>query len=130
MTTHGPPDRSERGQSTIEFALVIPLVLFVVVAVAQVALVAYSQIAVVHTAREVARAVSREPATDVAQLHAGLGSLPANDVEIDVTIEQAPGSDLSLVRVHARYEVPGIVGLFGLLDQYEVEAEAAMLVEP
>jgi len=130
MTSRGMPRRAERGQSTVEFAIMTPLIVFVALAIAQVALVAYSQIAVVHTAREVARAVSREPAADVAQVQDDVGSLPASDLQIDVSFAQASGSDLSVVRVHARYEVPSLIGFFGMLGTYEVEAAASMLVEP
>ena len=47
--------RSERGQATVELALVLPLVLALLVLVFQVALVARDEILVVHAARDAAR---------------------------------------------------------------------------
>ena len=55
---HPCPDRAcprERGQATVEFALVLPLIVFALLAILQVGLVARDQIAVVHAAREAAR---------------------------------------------------------------------------
>ena len=46
---------SERGQATVELALVLPLVLALLVLVFQVALVARDEILVVHSARDAAR---------------------------------------------------------------------------
>ncbi|MDQ1384438.1 MAG: hypothetical protein QOG65_1817, partial [Actinomycetota bacterium] len=46
---------SERGQATVELALVLPIVLALLVLVFQVALVARDEILVVHVARDAAR---------------------------------------------------------------------------
>lgn len=48
----------ERGQSTVELALVLPLVVMLLLAVIQTALVARDQMLVVHAAREAAREAS------------------------------------------------------------------------
>jgi hypothetical protein len=62
---HLPPHTpsSERGQATVELALVLPLVLALLVLVFQVALVARDEILVVHVARDAAReaTVNRDP---------------------------------------------------------------------
>ena len=47
--------RSDRGQATVELALVLPLVFALLVLVFQVALVARDEILVVHAARDAAR---------------------------------------------------------------------------
>ena len=54
---------SERGQATVELALVLPLVFALLVLVFQVALVARDEILVVHAARDAAReaSVTRDP---------------------------------------------------------------------
>jgi len=48
----------ERGQATVEFALLLPVLVFAAIAVIQVALVVRDYVAVVHAAREAARAAS------------------------------------------------------------------------
>ena len=58
------PDRAclrTRGQATVELALVLPLVVFGLLAILQVGLVVRDQVAVVHAAREAARAASVDP---------------------------------------------------------------------
>jgi Flp pilus assembly protein TadG len=54
---------SERGQATVELALVLPIVLALLVLVFQVALVARDEILVVHVARDATReaTVTRDP---------------------------------------------------------------------
>ena len=56
--------RSDRGQSTVEFVLVVPVVFVVLLAFVQVGLVVFAQIGVTHTAREVARVLAVDPAAD------------------------------------------------------------------
>jgi hypothetical protein len=62
---HLPPRTrcSERGQATVELALVLPLVFALLVLVFQIALVARDEILVVHVARDAAReaTVTRDP---------------------------------------------------------------------
>ena len=74
-------ERCQRGQSTVEFALLLPLVVFAALAVLQVAFVVRDQLAVVHAAREAARAASvhRDPGEAVAAAHR---TLPGADVEV------------------------------------------------
>jgi hypothetical protein len=65
----------ERGSVVVEFALVIPVVLLVLLAAVEVAVVARTQLEVVHAAREGAReaAASPDPARAVAAVQAALG---------------------------------------------------------
>jgi len=51
----------ERGQSTVEFALVLPLIVFVLLAIVQTAVVARDAVGVVHASREAARVAAVEP---------------------------------------------------------------------
>ncbi|MGI8821718.1 MAG: TadE/TadG family type IV pilus assembly protein [Acidimicrobiia bacterium] len=68
--------RSESGSAVVEFALVVPVVLIVLLGVVDVALLARSQLEVVGAAREGARqaAVSPDPADAVAAVRSALGS--------------------------------------------------------
>ncbi|HEY4402604.1 MAG TPA: TadE family protein [Acidimicrobiia bacterium] len=57
----GAPLKREAGQATVEFAVLMPLVLMAALIVLQVAFVVRDQVAVVHAAREAARAASVDP---------------------------------------------------------------------
>ena len=58
MSGRGGRAGADRGQSTVEFALVLPLVVMVLLLVVQVGLVVRDQVLVVHAAREAARAAA------------------------------------------------------------------------
>ena len=64
-----------RGSATVEFALVLPLLLLVVLAIVEVAVVARQQLEIVHAAREGARtaATTPDPAEAVAAVRRQLG---------------------------------------------------------
>lgn len=70
----------ERGSVAIEFALVVPVVLLVLLAAVEVAVAARVQLEVVHAAREGAReaAASPDPAQAVAAVQAALGPAAAS----------------------------------------------------
>jgi hypothetical protein len=53
--------RGEPGQATVEFALVLPFVVMLALAILQVGLLVRDHLAVVHAAREAARAASVDP---------------------------------------------------------------------
>src|SRR5215831_11616137 len=79
--TQSPGRVRESGQSTVEFAFVLPLVVLAALAVIQVGLVVRDQLGVVHAAREAARAASvdRDPG---APLRAARRTMPGADVEV------------------------------------------------
>jgi len=56
----------QSGQATVEFALILPLVVLLLLAVLQTALVVRDYVATVHAAREAARAASVDRRTDAA----------------------------------------------------------------
>lgn len=58
--------RSQRGQASVELALVLPVVLMVLLVVVQVGLLARDRLVVVHATRAAARAVIVEPTTSAA----------------------------------------------------------------
>lgn len=106
-TRRHPRDRDrERGQATVEFALLLPLVVFAVLAIIQVGLVVRDQLGVVHAAREAARAASVDPDPGRA-VRAARRTLPGADVdvgprpkvggEISVTVRYTSVTDLPLV---------------------------------
>jgi hypothetical protein len=117
MREHG----RESGQSTVEFALVLPLVVLAVLAVIQVGLVVRDHVAVVHAAREAARAASvdPDPGRAVRAAHRTLagasvevGGRPKVGEPISVEVRYRSVTDLPLVGVlfpdpvlHARAEM-------------------------
>jgi Flp pilus assembly pilin Flp len=73
--------KRERGQATVEFALVLPVLAIALLAVLQVALVVRDHVALVHAAREAARAASVDP--DPARaVRAAHRTLPGASVEV------------------------------------------------
>lgn len=69
------------GQASVEFALVLPLIVLVMLAIVQVGLLVRDRLAVVHAAREAAReaSVARDPARAVRAAHR---TLPGARVEV------------------------------------------------
>jgi hypothetical protein len=56
----------QRGQATVELAMLLPVVVMVLLVVLQVALVARDRLAVVHSTRVVARTVIVDPSPEAA----------------------------------------------------------------
>ena len=130
MSHRRPATRSgdERGQATVELALVLPLVVVLLLALVQAAVVARDQILVTHAAREAARAAAVDDDVDVARRAAEqAGPLAAERLDVAVTGRDGVGSR---VRVVVRYTLPTRVPLVGrVLDEVTVTASATMRVE-
>jgi hypothetical protein len=126
---HPPPGcRDDRGQATVELALVLPLIALVLAALVQAVVVARDQLLVVHAAREAARAAAVDPAPGAALDAAELsGPLDPRRLDVDVSGRGPPGSR---VRAVVRYRQPThlpIVG--GLIGDVTLRGEATMRVE-
>jgi Flp pilus assembly protein TadG len=114
----------ERGQATVELALVLPVVVLLLLAVVQVALVGRDQVAVAHAAREAARAAAVDPAPEAA-VRAARAVVPG--AVVDVGPRPPIGGQVRVtVRVVAPTDVP-IVG--PLVPDAELSATAVMRVE-
>lgn len=96
----------ERGQATVEFALILPLVVFLLLAVLQTALVVRDYVAVVHAAREAVRAASvdRDSGAPVnaaqrvlRDAHVDVGARPAVGAPIRVEVTYTSHTDLPMV---------------------------------
>lgn len=115
----------QAGQATVELALALPVVVLVLLAVVQVALVARSQILVVDAARAGARAaaVRAGAAAGAARRTPGLDA-----ARVDVAESGAgPGGD---VEVRVRYRAPTDVPLVGaLVGEPTLTATVTMAVE-
>ena len=117
--------RRDQGQAAVELALGLPLVFLALMAVVQVVLVARDQVAVLHAAREGARAAAVDDAGAGAAatraalgLDAGRASNSASRAGDRVTV---------VVRYRSPTDVP-LIGVF--LGDITVTGAATMQVEP
>ncbi|HEX2850803.1 MAG TPA: TadE/TadG family type IV pilus assembly protein [Acidimicrobiales bacterium] len=115
----------DEGQSSVELALVLPLVVLVLLAVVQVAVVARDEVFVVHAAREAARAVAVDPRPGVAdRAAASVVALKAGRLSTETSHR---GGSIDIVTVVVRYRAPTDVPVVGrLLPDVMLEANAAM----
>jgi TadE-like protein len=118
----------ERGQATVELALLLPLVALLLLGLVQVAVVARDQVLVVHAAREAARAAAVDPDVDAARRAAEqAGPLTADRLTVDVAGRGEAGSR---VRVVVSYIEPLRLPLLGAaLGDVTLSSSATMRVE-
>ncbi len=114
----------ERGQATVEFALILPLVVMMLLAVLQTALIVRDYVGVVHAAREAARAVSvdRDP---------GSATRAARRVLTRATVSVGPRPEVGgPIRVEVRYVSHTDLPMVGLLfPDPELHATAVIRTE-
>ena len=124
---HGP-DRAcprERGQATVELALVLPLVVFGLLAILQVGLVVRDQVAVVHAAREAARAASVDRGSAARPRRGAAGARPTPRSR-----RVAPDGRSSRSRSRSRTTTARTCPLVGaLFPDLDLHARAVMRVE-
>lgn len=103
IVSRGEPRPGERGQGTVELALLLPVWALLILAVVQVGLVARAEVLTVQAAREAARAaaVGEDPRAST-RLPAGLTIVDQHDVG-------------PFVQVRVRYRQPTDVALVGAL---------------
>ena len=119
--------RRDGGQAAVELALALPLVAMFLLGAVQVVAVARDQIAVVHAARELARAaaVAGDAPTDGIGTVAGITDLEPS--RLAVSTSSANGR----VQAEVRYRSPTDVPLVGvLLPDVTVVGTAVMAREP
>ncbi len=114
----------ERGQATVEFALVLPLIVVLALAIAQIGAIVRNQLMVIHAAREAARAVSVDGGADVDAVVLGSTDLDPARTSIDVV-----GPDKT-VTVTVTADVPVAVPIVSwAVGEVTVEASVTMVVE-
>jgi Flp pilus assembly protein TadG len=120
--------QGQRGQSTVELALVLPVVVVLLLAVLQVGLIGRDVLLVTHAAREAARAAATDPSPDAARDAAAASTgLPSRDLRVTATGRGRPGSRVTVtVEYRARTAVP-LVG--ALVGDRTLSATATMRVE-
>jgi Flp pilus assembly protein TadG len=125
MKFHDLRDDRESGQATVEFAVVVPALLLVVLAFVQVSLVVLTKFAVTHTAREVARVLVIDPGADPSAL--AQAARPFGAGALDVTVEWRTNGGRRTAIVRVADEVDGIRGFW--IPNSEVATTVAMVGE-
>jgi hypothetical protein len=102
--------KREAGQATVEFALLLPLVVLAALVVLQVGLIVRDHVAVVHAAREAARAASVDPDPGRA-VKAARRTLP--DAEVSVGARPDVGEPIAVeVAYRSVTDLPLVGALF------------------
>jgi Flp pilus assembly protein TadG len=107
--------RQERGQASVEVALLLPVLVLLLLVILQIGLLGRDLVLVSHASREAARAaaVDPDPAAAVAAAR-GAGGLDAERVSVAVSGRGGPGSRVRVtVSYRARTDVPLVGALIG-----------------
>ena len=99
----------ERGQASVELALVLPLVAILLLGVVQVAVVAARQVAVTDAARDAARAAA-SGADDSSTAGTARAATGLDPDRLSVEVARVDGAARVTVRYHDPTDVP-LVGL-------------------
>jgi Flp pilus assembly protein TadG len=120
-----PRGAGDRGQATVEVALVLPVVVMIALAVIQVGVLLHEQLLVTAAAREAVRAAAVSTSDSDARRAAGaIGHLDPGRLTVDVGREPGDGGP---VRVRLTYTARTEVPMAGaLLPDIVLSASAAM----
>lgn len=118
----------EHAQSTVELALLLPVVVLLLLAVLQVGVLGRDVLLVAHAAREAARAAAVDGDPGAARRAATASSgLHPDRLQVTVTGRDGPGSR---VRVEVAYRAPTSVPIVGrVLGDRTLHAAVTMRVE-
>ena len=116
----GPPaltadDVGARGSATLEFALVLPIVLVMALAIVQIGVLVRDQLVVVESARAGAREASVNVDDDAARQAAEGAASSLDPASLDVVVGRSggAGSPVSVaVTYHAPIAIPVVAWLF------------------
>jgi hypothetical protein len=125
--TQGRGDR-QRGQASVELALVLPVVVLLALIVGQAAALGRDQLLVVHAAREAVRAAATDPDPGAA-LSAARGAAALEPDRVSVR-QHGRGERGSRVTVTVTYRAPTAVPVVGaVLGDVSLTSSATMRVE-
>jgi TadE-like protein len=118
----------ERGQATVELALALPVLLFVLAALVEVGLIVADQVRLWHSAREAVRAAVVDDSPDVVSEAArGAGLSP---LAIAIDPEPAYRRQGEPLTVSLSYDRQGVMPFVSyLFSGVELRAEATMRTE-
>lgn len=114
--------RHDEGQATVEFALLMPFLVLLLMCIVQTALVARDAVLVSHAARVGARVAAVENSAQAVR-NAVITATPLDPTRLSLTREP----DGNLIRVTVRYSSPTAVPLVGpLIADVTLTESAAM----
>jgi hypothetical protein len=129
----------KRGQSIVEFTLIIPIVIFAITVFIDLGRVVYSYSALSHAVREGTRFAIVNPPGTVDEQNAIIEVIKDNAVGLDetnitVTFPVLPVDPDFLVTIHASYTIapvtPGLSLILGTGNVIHLQAESSMQVAP
>jgi Flp pilus assembly protein TadG len=117
--------RDEMGSAVVEFALIVPLLLLVALALVQVAVIGRDRLLLEHAARAGARVAAVDPDDDAVRgaVLEAVGPLDPGSVSIEVARPPSLGLPVS---VRVAYEAPVAVPLAGWLLPSSVHLSAEL----
>ncbi len=128
-----------RGQSIVEFALIIPIVILAITVFIDLGRVVYSYSALSHAVREGTRfAIVNPPGTEEAKnaIIAVIkdSAVGLDETNINVTFLVLPVDPDFLVTIHASYTIapvtPGLALILGTGNVFNLQAESSMQIAP
>jgi Flp pilus assembly protein TadG len=111
----GQAAAGSRGSATLEFALVLPLVLVMALALVQVAVLLKDQLVVVESARAGAREATVTRDDEAIRRTAAEAASSLDDARLEVRIEREGGAGTAVsvgVTYHAPIAIPVVAWLF------------------
>lgn len=124
---------SNRGQALVETALVLPLVLMILLGIAQFGLIMNAQLTLQNAAREGARmgATGGDDSSVISRVYLVSGILVPSKMTVTVSPEEAARIQGSTVTVKTEYEmdviIPLISGVIG--PELNLSSQVSMRVE-
>jgi Flp pilus assembly protein TadG len=106
--------RGERGSAVVEFALVVPLLLLVALAIVQVAIVGRDRVLVEHAARVGARTASVDPDDAAVRGAVTAAAEPLDPATLSIDVERGAGFGAPVL-VRVAVDVPIAMPLAGSL---------------
>ncbi len=124
-------ESSQLGQSTVEFALTVPILMLVLLALLQAGLIAHAQIMVTHAAREGARQAATADSDGEILQAARKGAAGLEPGRLDVSFSAPSGWKAGeSVTVRTGYSVPLFTpALKTVMGAVDVNAQATMRIE-
>lgn len=105
--------RSERGAAAVEFALVLPMLLLIMLGIIELGRAYNVQISLTHAAREAARDMAIHKDPDAAAM-VGVGAAPSVGLKAtDINFSTASCPKASDVRVTITYDLKTVTGVGG-----------------
>jgi hypothetical protein len=118
----------ERGQATVEIALCLPVVMFVLGALVEVGLIASDQVRLWHAAREAARVAVVDP--DPAAARRAAEGAGFKQLSLSVHPEPALRRAGDPLSVTVEFDRPAVMPVIGaLFERVDLEASATMRIE-